>query len=177
MMKHKGNSLVFITLLIVTIGCRQASEPQTREIDPASYKEPLLKANKQTVGTENAQIRSLIERYGWKMKETGTGLRYLVYHEGNGPRTKKDEVVKINYEVRLITGDLVYTSKESGPKEFKIGSGGVESGLEEAILLLKVGDKAKLILPSHLAFGLIGDQDQIPPKSTLIYDIEVLELK
>ena len=158
-------------LVVLFMGCKHNSqEAKPAEMDPNSLKEPLLKANKQIVNTEDGQIRNLIERYGWKMKETGTGLRYLVYYEGRGPKTKKDKVVKINYEVRLITGD-------TGPKEFKIGSGGVESGLEEGILLLKVGDKAKFILPSYLAWGLIGDQDRIPPKSTLIYDVEVLEIK
>jgi len=80
-------------------------------MDSNSLKEPLLKANKQVVNTEDGQIRNLIERYGWKMKETGTGLRYLVYYEGKGPKTMKDKIVKINFEIRLITGDIVYTSR------------------------------------------------------------------
>jgi len=162
----------------MSVGCvRNTQETKPVEIDPDLLKEPLLKANKQIVSTEDEQIRKLIERYGWKMKETGTGLRYQVYYAGNGPKTIKDKIVKINYEIRLISGDVVYSSKETGPKEFKIGSGGVESGLEEGILLLKVGDKAKFILPSYLAWGLVGDQERIPPKSTLIYDVEVLYMK
>jgi FKBP-type peptidyl-prolyl cis-trans isomerase FkpA len=170
--------LVLMPLLVLFMSCSQnAGTVKPSEPDPDSLKEALLKANTRLVNTEDEQIRNLIERYGWKMKETGTGLRYIIYHQGNGTQAKKDMVVKINYELRLITGDLIYTSKEKGPKVFKIGSGGVESGLEEAILLLRAGDKAKLILPSYLAWGLIGDQDQIPPKSTLIYDIEVVELK
>jgi len=166
-----------ILLLVNIASC--TSEPKKVkqvEINPDSLRENLLEANKKVVGTEDEQIRNLIQRYGWKMKETGTGLRYFVYYNGGGPKTKKDYTVKINYEVKLITGDIVYSSKETGPKEFRIGSGGVESGLEEGILLLKVGDKAKFIFPSHLAWGLIGDQDRIPPKSTLIYDVEVLAL-
>ena len=177
-MKYKGLFLVMISLLAITLSCMHSPQgTKPAEIDPNTLKEPLLKANKQIVNAEDIQIRNLVERYGWHMKETGTGLRYLIYHEGSGPKTLKDKIVKINYEVRLITGDIVYSSKDTGPKEFKIGSGGVESGLEEGILLLKVGDKAKLILPSHLAWGLIGDQERIPPKSTLIYDVEVLDLK
>jgi FKBP-type peptidyl-prolyl cis-trans isomerase FkpA len=176
----KYNSLFFlvIVLLVSLTNCSDNPKKVKQvEVDPASLKEQLLEANKKVVGTEDEQIRNLIQRYGWKMKETGTGLRYFIYHDGDGPKALKDWTVKINYEVRLITGDLAYSSKETGPKEFRIGSGGVESGLEEGILLLNVGDKAKFIFPSHLAWGLIGDQDRIPPKSTLIYDVEVLELK
>ncbi len=169
--------LVFI-LFCFLVGCQSESKKtETREINPSALKETLLEANKQVVKTEDQQIRDLITRYGWKMQETGTGLRYQVYQKGSGPKASLDQIARINYEVRLITGEVVYSSKESGIKEFKIGSGGVESGVEEAILLMRVGDKAKLILPSYLAYGLIGDQDRIPGKSTLIYDIELLELK
>jgi FKBP-type peptidyl-prolyl cis-trans isomerase FkpA len=52
----------------------------------------------------------------------------------------------------------------------------VEAGLEEGILLMHKGGKAKFILPSHLAFGLIGDQNKIPGKSTLIYDVNLIDL-
>ena len=58
-----------------------------------------------------------------------------------------------------------------------LGSGGVESGLEEGILLLKLGDKARFIIPSYLAHGLSGDQDKIPPKATLIYTIKIIDLE
>lgn len=176
----KYNWLFLFTILLFVGLTNCSSNPKKVkqvEIDPVLLKEQLLEANKKVVGTEDEQIRNLIQRYGWEMKETGTGLRYLIYQKGDGPKALKDWTVKMNFEVRLITGDIVYSSKETGPKEFRIGSGGVESGLEEGILLLNVGDKAKFIFPSHLAWGLIGDQDQIPPKSTLIYDVEVLELK
>ena len=82
----------------------------------------------------------------------------------------------ISYEVRLINGNLCYSSAEKGPKEFTAGRGEVEVGIEEGILLMRVGDRAKFIVPSHLAFGLLGDQDKIPPQSTLIYDIELIKL-
>jgi FKBP-type peptidyl-prolyl cis-trans isomerase len=83
----------------------------------------------------------------------------------------------MEYNVKLLTGDMIYSSKELGSKTFEIGHGGVESGLEEALLYLKLGDKAKLIIPSHLAFGLLGDQNKVPPRSTLVYDIEIVNLK
>ena len=53
----------------------------------------------------------------------------------------------------------------------------VETGLHEGIKYMKVGEKAKMILPSHLAHGLIGDSKKIPPRSTIVYDIELLDLK
>jgi len=160
------------------MACRNSGQKATSQLeDPGALKESLVRANQHVVGTEDEQIRNLVNRYGWQMKETGTGLRYLIYHKGNGQNAETGDMANIHYEVRLITGDIVYSSQESGIKKFRIGSGGVESGLEEGILLLHQGDKAKMILPSHLAWGLIGDQNKIPPKSTLIYDLELISLE
>jgi FKBP-type peptidyl-prolyl cis-trans isomerase len=86
------------------------------------------------------------------------------------------KIAVLRYSVWLITGDEIYNSDRDGLKEFMIGRGGVESGLGEGILLLRVGDRAKFIIPSHLGFGLLGDQDKVPPKSTLIYDLELVSL-
>lgn len=172
------SNLFLVFFLLMLAACQSSHQvKEDTAVDPGTVREPLLQANKKVVETEDEQIRNFINRYGWDMKETGTGLRYLVYKQGSGPKAEHGMIARMNYEIRLITGDLVYSSKESGTKEFQIGSGGVESGLEEGILLLRVGDKAKFIMPSHLAWGLIGDQDRIPPKSTLIYDVELIELK
>jgi FKBP-type peptidyl-prolyl cis-trans isomerase FkpA len=58
-----------------------------------------------------------------------------------------------------------------------VGRGGVESGLEEGILLLNEGGRAQFIMPPHLAHGLIGDDNQIPSRSIILYEIEVVEVK
>ncbi|MHC1773936.1 MAG: FKBP-type peptidyl-prolyl cis-trans isomerase [Lentimicrobium sp.] len=150
---------------------------QNKETESGNLEESLLYANKQAVKEENEQINRFISRYKWHMKETGSGLRYDIYLQGNGTKAETGKTAILKYSVRLIDGTEIYSSEKSGNKQFVIGHGGVESGLEEGILLLRVGDRAKFILPSHLAFGLLGDQDKVPPKSTLIYDLELLELK
>jgi FKBP-type peptidyl-prolyl cis-trans isomerase FkpA len=157
-------------------GCQQTSVPEQDQQKKSFISEPLINANKKAVRLEDEQIRGYIARMGWQMKETGTGLRYFIYQRGHGKTATKGITASIEYECRLISGELCYSSEKTGPKEFKIGSGGVESGLEEGILLMHKGDKAKFILPSHLAFGLIGDQDKIPGKSTLVYDVHLLDI-
>lgn len=170
--------LLSAIMLVMAQGCKdKGTNTERKDLTAAEIEENLLQANKHAVGTEDEQIRNFIQRYGWNMNETGTGLRYMIYKRGEGPLAKIGQIASLNYEVRLITGDVVYTSNEKGMKEFLIGKGGVESGLEEGILFLHLGDKAKFILPSHLAYGLIGDQDRIPGKSTLIYDVELVKLK
>lgn len=166
---------LLILLLLASCEGHKSRKNESGEITP-SLKESLLNANKQAVKAENEQIEQFIERYNWNMKETGSGLRYNIYEHGIGERATTGKIATLKFEVLLITGDIIYSSEKDGLKEFMIGRGGVESGLEEGILLLRVGDRAKFIIPSHLGFGLLGDQDKIPPKSTLIYDIELISL-
>lgn len=152
-------------------------QKQDKDPEPGNLEETLLYANKQAVKEESEQIDRFIRRYKWQMEKTGSGLRYDIYFKGNGPKAETGKTAILKYSVRLIDGREIYSSDNTGYKQFVIGHGGVESGLEEGILLLRVGDRAKFILPSHLGFGLLGDQDKVPPKSTLIYDLELLELK
>jgi FKBP-type peptidyl-prolyl cis-trans isomerase FkpA len=171
---------IFIPLMIfgcITItGCHRAPAPEQNQRNTSFIDDSRIKANKQAIQAEDQQIRQYISRMGWQMHETGTGLRYLVTEKGNGPKAMTGKLARIDYELRLISGELCYSSQKTGPKEFKIGSGGVESGLEEGILLLHKGDRAKFILPSHLAFGLVGDQDKIPGRCSIIYDVHLLDL-
>lgn len=169
----------FLCCLMLT-GILVACKQQTNSVnlpDKSTLNEDLINVNKRVVGMEDQQIRDYINRQGWKMSETGTGLRFMIYHEGKGPQPRIGQIVSLKYETRLLNGNLIYSSDNLGLKSFKVGSGGVESGLEEAILLLSLGDKAKIILPSHLAFGLLGDQDKIPAKASLVYDIELVEIR
>jgi FKBP-type peptidyl-prolyl cis-trans isomerase FkpA len=167
-----------ISFFFLFPSCNQPDvQNQENESESGNLEESLLYANKQAVKEENEQIDRFINRYKWQMKKTGSGLRYDIYFQGNGAKAEAGKTAILKYNVRLIDGTEIYTSEKSGNKQFVIGHGGVESGLEEGILLLRVGDRAKFILPSHLAFGLLGDQDKVPPKSTLIYDLELLELK
>ena len=158
-------------------GCGNDNESVKKQFNPEKFKESLVKANKKLVKTEEEEINDFINRYQWKMTQTKSGLRYMIYKNGNGEKAIKGKIVKINYKVGLITGVNCYSSDETGPKSFIIGKGEVENGLDEGILLFKVGDKAKLIIPSPLAFGLVGDDKKIPKRATLIYDVELLEIK
>ena len=136
-------------------------------------KENVEKANRYLVREEREMINDYISRQGLIMTETGTGLRYRIVKQGDTALIKTKDIVSMEYEVRLLDGEVIYSSKEFGPKVFVVGRGSVESGLEEALLHLHKGDVAEIILPSHLAFGLLGDGDRIPPKSALVYKVKI----
>jgi FKBP-type peptidyl-prolyl cis-trans isomerase len=110
------------------------------------------------------------------MEKTSTGIRILIVKPGIGPVAQPGKIATLSYTVTLLTGDTVYTAEKDGPLVFEIGKGQVITGLEESILLLRVGDRAKIIIPSHLAYGLIGDQKKIRHKASLVYDIEFISM-
>jgi len=165
---------IFVLLLTLGLTACHNTENKTslKNSKPLTQKE-LMAFNRKLLRQEKREIDAYIKTQHWKMKESGTGLRYQIISKGNGEKAHTGQMVKIRYSVRLFDGQKIY----SGVKSFKIGYGGVESGLEEGILLLKKGDKAKFILPSHLAYGLSGDGDKIPPHTPIIYYVELLELK
>ena len=110
--------------------------------------------------------------------ETPSGLRYKILQEGNGKQATKGSGVSVHYKGQLVDGsvfDSSYQRKE--PIDFTIGVGQVIAGWDEGIQLLKVGDKARFVIPSNLAYGSQGAGGVIPPDATLIFDVELMAVK
>lgn len=176
-MKNSTYFSFLLAGLTALFSCGEQGTSGETKFDENKLREPLIEANKNIVDTEDQIIQDFMTRYGWEMEKTGTGLRFAIVEQGNGIKAEKGKIVVMDYNVRLLNGDLIYSSEQTGFKEFEIGRGGVETGLEEAILLMKVGDRARIIIPSHLAWGLTGDQNKITPRSTLVYEIKVIDFK
>ena len=162
--------IFFLSLFL--IGCN-TPPPGPPPLDPH---QTLEETNQALLEIEQQEIIDFIERYGWDATETGSGLWYYIYGQGGGPLARTGQWATIRYSIRLLTGDLVYESGEEGPKNFRIGRGGVESGLEEGILLMRLGDRAKFIMPAHLAHGVPGDGYRIPKRAAIVYDVELIGL-
>ena len=139
--------------------------------------EDLINVNKKLVRRDADRIKEYLKSGNIKMNETQSGLWYAILDEGQTPKAKKGQIITLKYNLSLLDGTLIYSSDSTGLKEFKIGQGGVESGLEEGVLMLGLGSKAKFIMPPHLAHGLIGDDGQVPPRAILLYDVEVVNLR
>ncbi len=169
-------SIFYLTILfLIAVSCKQSTE-ESRDITN-NLEEQLIAANQILIETEKQEIIDFIERNQWNMRETGSGLYYMIYENGNGKKAELNDIAVFHFSLYLLTGDLIYSSDSLEPSQFRIGRGGVESGLEEGMRLLRVGDKARFILPSHLAFGLPGDGLKIPQRASIVYDIELIELK
>lgn len=165
---------IFI-IFAVAISVTSCSEKKVKkEVLPSDErtKEAMIVVNQKLKRSEADEIKAYYTRRSWPIVQTPTGICYWIYKKGDGKAIENGDVVKMDYTLELINGFKCYTSKEKGIIEFRVGKGDV-SGLNEIALLLKHGDKAKVIIPSHLGYGLPGDGDCIPTKATLIYDLTV----
>ena len=169
-------SYFFIGLFsLCFLSCEE--EKPIEKPNPNQVKEALIEANKQAVEKEQRQINGYIERRKLDVISTGTGVHYQIIKKGEGEKAVEGKKAVVSYEVSLIDGTMVYSTKEKGPEEFMVGEDNVETGLHEAITYLHVGDKAIIIIPSYLAHGLAGDFDKIPVRSTIIYNLELIAIK
>ena len=107
---------------------------------------------------------------------TKSGLQYKVVKEGDGATPTADDTVVTHYEGRLVDGRVFDSSyKRNQPATFPVK--GVIKGWTEALQLMKVGSKWQLFIPSDLAYGASKRGELIQPNSTLVFDIELLEIK
>jgi len=108
------------------------------------------------------------------VKTTESGLQYQVMREGNGPKPKENDRVKVHYLGTLIDGTKFDSSYDrDAPAEFPLN--GVIKGWTEGLQLMGVGSKYKLFIPGALAYGPDGS-GPIPPNSTLVFEVELLEI-
>ena len=108
------------------------------------------------------------------VKTTASGLQYKVITEGKGVTPKATDIVKVHYTGKLVNGTVFDSSTGKEPVEFPVN--GVIPGWVEALQLMPQGSKWELYIPSDLAYGPAGNQG-IPPASTLIFEVELLEVK
>ena len=125
-----------------------------------------------------AESEAKMEKLAAGFEKTESGLRYQFIQRGTGKQAEAGKTVSVHYEGSLESGkvfDSSYPRKK--PIEFKLGIGQVIEGWDEGIALLKVGDKARFVIPSDLAYGPSGAGGVIPPNATLIFDVELMDVK
>jgi FKBP-type peptidyl-prolyl cis-trans isomerase FkpA len=174
----KAVAALFIMALFM--GCGDGPEQPPARVgagEKRTGENALITENERIAQREQLDIDSWADRQGLVLDRTGTGVRIQLLRDSSGTPARVGQVARINFTVSLIDGTLCYANPANEPKEFTIEEDNVESGLHEAIQQLSVGDSAVIVLPSHRAHGLIGDQDKIPMRSTVIYHLALVGLR
>jgi FKBP-type peptidyl-prolyl cis-trans isomerase len=129
------------------------------------------------VSTKQAIVAKMWEVDSTLFKTTKSGLKYAIIKEGEGELVTKEKQTTVHYTGFLLDGTRFDSSVERDePFPFIAGANQVVKGLDEGVQLLKKGSKARFIIPANLAWGN-RDLGKIPPNSTVIFDVEVLDVK
>lgn len=127
---------------------------------------------------KQAEVEAMVNKKWPNAKTTDSGLKYVVTAEGSGPTPTKGQTVVAHYTGKLLDGTKFDSSHDRGkPFEFAVGMGKVIKGWDEAFLSMKKGEKRTLIIPYDLAYGERGFPPKIPPKATLVFDVELIDIK
>ncbi len=127
---------------------------------------------------EKKKADSELDKLAAGFEKTKSGLRYQIIQKGSGKKAEKGNQISVHYKGQLTNGTVFDSSYErKKPIDFTVGVGQVIKGWDEGLQLMQVGDKARLVIPSELAYGSQGAGGVIPPNATLIFDIELMEVK
>ena len=169
--------ILFLCLLLSISSCGDSQNKARRQKRKPLTLEETIEMNKMQVSNEQIFIAAYVEENHLIMDRTETGLWYAISNDMLSAPVENDKVVVLDYKISLLDGTICYSSENSGYKEFLVGKGGVEAGLEEGVLMLRKGSEATFILPPHLAHGLVGDNDRIPSRAIIKYEVKVIDIK
>jgi FKBP-type peptidyl-prolyl cis-trans isomerase FkpA len=141
------------------------------------YTEEIKNSQVMNAETEKSMLQSYLKDANIKVKPTESGLYYIEQVVGKGSTPKKGKKVVVHYTGTFISGEVFDSSLKRGePFEFEFGANQVIPGMEEGVSKMRVGGKATIIIPSDLAYGK-EQYKMIPPYSTLIFELELLNIK
>jgi len=151
----------------------KAEHDKTLAADKKKAEEKLQKNKSE----ETANLTKYLKEKNITAKPTPSGIYYIEKAKGSGTKAASGKVVKVHYTGTLLNGTKFDSSRDRNqPFEFTLGQGQVIKGWDEGIALMNVGGKATLIIPSNMGYGE-RDMGTIPPYSTLVFDVELLDVK
>ena len=170
----------FLSLVAILISC--TSTDKTKKTDKNEWSNGhSVSYHKEVNEREQLSISLYLEQHPELkklIKTTETGLRYAIISTNEkGNYGNPGQTASLILNVSLLDGTPCYKTEDAYYDECPIDRNDRESGLNEVLKLMRVGETAKLILPNHLAHGMIGDLENIPPLAILLVTVELKELQ
>ncbi|MDR2383862.1 MAG: FKBP-type peptidyl-prolyl cis-trans isomerase [Prevotellaceae bacterium] len=160
----------FILLILSVTACNPSGNDSEQVIHIDKNK--LVNINKYLARKDLDVMRHYIKRKSLKMLFSDEGYFYEIFDEGEQPKITDGKQITCECSISLLDGTPCYEIKN---KTFVVGSSEEIYGLHHAVKFLGKGGKARFIFPSHLAFGIRGDFDKIPPRAILLYKVRIIE--
>ena len=165
---------------------KQQALARVGEID--AYRKQTLVDKKAQMDTDIAIIDAYLAKHNIDAETTENGMRYVIIEEGSGPKPEVGDQVHVNYTGNVLDGGFFDTSEEDrakelelhdprrtyGPLPFVLGTGGVIHGWDEGIALLSEGSKARLYIPSPMAYGEQPRSEVIVANAILEFEVELV---
>lgn len=175
--------ILFLVPLILLVGifsaCRDQKVTGNVVTSSQEVKEdkdaPYVEGNKNIMRRENEEMQLFIQRYGWQMQRTPTGLYIEILEPGDGALFVEGDRVALRYRTFLLSGEQIYSSDSADVKVFTVDRSEEIGALHEAVKMLRPGAKARLVIPSYLGYGVAGDGDRIQGLQPFMMEISVLK--
>ncbi|MDR1021973.1 MAG: FKBP-type peptidyl-prolyl cis-trans isomerase, partial [Prevotellaceae bacterium] len=166
--------LAFFVLLQVQCGEPREQRPYAPAVSP--NRQRLQEVNKYLNEKEQEILQSYVKRQQLDMRQSGMGYFYQVVEESKGSQISAGDVALLHGRIFLIDGTPCYTYSEQRPLEVAVGSFSGITALNTALPGIRQGSHVRLVIPTYLAFGLLGDGDKVPPRSPLVCDFFVAKV-
>jgi FKBP-type peptidyl-prolyl cis-trans isomerase len=169
-------SVIFLLMILVACRTEKTKDSTAKKWGTAHS----VDFNQELNAREDLKIKLFLAHHReLKMDSTvsESGLRFMRYYQGIGPNLAKvGQEAMIRVKIELLDGRVCYETAKDEIERVVIAKSEKETGIHEALQRMMKGDKAKLILPSYLGHGLLGDRMKIPPQSVLYIDLQLIDL-
>ncbi len=173
---------IYSSILILSIlgfaSCKKEVQIPSNKVEQKdSTATNMIKLNALMADVEAKEIKAYIESSDIAWQYDSLGFWYEIVKQGNNRQILKDAVVLVDYSVNTLQGDSCYSYKADKSRTIVVERPGYEKGLSLGLMKMHEGDSALLVIPSQLAYGMLGDRKAIPPRAVLIYHISSVRLK
>ncbi|MDR2127183.1 MAG: FKBP-type peptidyl-prolyl cis-trans isomerase [Prevotellaceae bacterium] len=181
------NVILFVWTLAAACSGNDTATDSRQPQNAVNIRENIEKVNKILVEKDKDRIKSFLQRHKLQATFDDTGFWFAEIEKGNGVKIQNGTMVALKCTINLLDGTPCYTYDESNPLIFIVGKSNelsettnmqnAVSGLHSALLLAEDQSRCVFVFPPHLAHGITGDGNNIPPRSVLVYDVKVLEVQ
>ena len=168
---QKFSKLLVLVICLGLISCIKQSPqlPSNKGIEKDRTSDSLLKINHGLIIREDSLLKIFAEKKG-SFKKNQLGFWYEIYKTGKGPTITDSVTCNFDFKLKKLDGKVLQT----GNKQIVIGKKQLVVGLEEGLKLMHKGDSAIFVIPWYLGYGMTGYKPLIPPYTSLIYEIKLL---